>query len=333
MTVTIKDVAKEIGISYSSVSRALNQKEGVSEETRALIVETAKKMGYEPNDLARSLVNRKTKTVGVLVPDINNPFFCAIVTGIMEAATEKKYDVFLCISNWDIQKEQEYIKTLRKKQVDGIILKTAYHEKKVLYKELDIPVMFLESWGSNAGGNIVEVNNRKGGYLAATHLISCGYKKIGVLAGKANSYTSNERIEGYKEALSQKCFIFQEELIINGNSFSVDGGYKATEMLLKRDSSIDAIFAVNDVMALGALQYLDENKIKVPMQVGVVGFDDITYAGLPQIMLTTVSQPKEELGRIAFGTLYQSMISGANEITKKLTLEPELVVRNTTNPR
>ncbi len=330
MTVTIKDVAKKLGISYSSVSRALNGKAGVSRETRNKIKKAADEMGYQPNFLARSLVNRTTKTIGVVVPDISNPFFCAIVTGITEAAADKKFDVLLCVSNWDVAKEMEYITTLKNKQVDGIILKPSSDKEKDLYHDIDLPLLFLESWFSGSGGSIVEVDNKKGGYLAANHLIKCGYRHIGIIGGRVGSFSSNQRLEGYKEALQEHGLKVKEALISKGNPFTVAGGYKATEKLLKNNKNVDAIFAANDIMALGAMQLLNEKGIAVPEQMGIIGFDDIPYAALPQIMLSTINQPKEEMGKIAFTTLYEHIKNKDTSLSKRIVLQPQLAIRSTT---
>ncbi len=330
MTVTIKDVAKKLGISYSSVSRALNGKPGVSGATRSQIQKAAEEMGYQPNFLARSLVNRTTKTIGVIVPDISNPFFCAIVTGITEAAAEKKYDVLLCVSNWDIAKEMEYITTLKNKQVDGLILKPSSDKEKDLYNDIELPLLFLESWFSGSGGSIVEVDNKKGGYLAAEHLIQCGYKHIGIICGRVGSFSSSQRLEGYSSALQEYGLKVKDSLISKGNPFTVSGGFKATEKLLKNNKNLDAIFAANDMMALGAMQLLNEKGILVPDQMGIIGFDDITYAALPQIMLSTINQPKEEMGKIAFTTLYEHIKNKDSNLSKRIVLQPRLAIRKTT---
>lgn len=172
MSPTIKDIAKELGISYSSVSRALNGKKGVSEETRKDIEQKARDLGYQPNDLARGLVNRMSKTIGVIIPDITNPFFSEIVKGIIEASKKENYDIFLCVSNWDATREEAYLKALRKKQVDGIIIKPARDQDVNIYKEIKLPLIVLENWDQLENACAISLNNQKGGYIAAKHLIS-----------------------------------------------------------------------------------------------------------------------------------------------------------------
>ena len=184
MNVTIKDIARELGICYSSVSRALNGKPGVSQETRKKITETAERMGYRPNELARGLVSRISKTIGVIIPEILNPLFNEITTGILETANKNKYDVFLCISNWDRKKEKEYLQTFIDKRVDGVIIKSADDSPADNFDNLNLPVIGFEKSSARENFSYVEVDNVKGGYIAADYLLECGYRKIAFIGGK-----------------------------------------------------------------------------------------------------------------------------------------------------
>lgn len=329
MSPTIKDIAKELGISYSSVSRALNGKKGVSEETRQDIEKMARRLGYQPNDLARGLVNKISKTIGVIIPDITNPFFSEMVKGIIEASKKENYDIFLCVSNWDAAREESYIKTLRKKQVDGIIVKPARDESAGIYKDLHLPLVVLESWPKVENASAISLNNARGGYMAVRHLINSGYENIGFLAGKEESLSSRERKQGWKMALEEAGMPELEKNVIY-TTFSIEGGYEATRELLEKNPEIDGIFAANDVIALGALQYLGEKNIKVPDTIGLIGFDNISYSRLPQIMLTTVNQPVYEMGTIAFETIVDRIQKGPDAPNKSIVLEPELIIRTTT---
>lgn len=328
ISITIKDVAKELGVSYSSVSRALNGKEGVSEVTRQKIAEAAKNMGYQPNDLARGLVNKISKTVGVIIPDINNPFFGEIVTGIVEAANENEYNVFLCISNWDPDQEKENFSLLKKKRVDGIILKSIGENGR--YRDIRSPLMIIESDNDMEGRQSVEVDNELGGYLAVQHLLNCGYRNLAVILGKEDMFASTRRLKGAKRALNVFGATIEEENIILGN-FSIEGGRVAAKQIFKKNRQIDAVFAMNDLIGLGVLQYCNEAGIRVPEEVGVIGFDNISYAGLPQIELTTMHQPKHELGRLLFEALLEEIQEKeSTQQIKKISLNPELKIRKTT---
>lgn len=330
--ITIKDVAKELGVSYSSISRALNGKEGVSKATRKKILEAAERMGYEPNELARGLVNKVSNTVGVIIPDINNPFFGEIVAGITDASKESGYNIFLCISGWDPQTEKEYFNTLRKKRVDGIILKSA--GKNEDYDEIKSPLMIIERYSKNHENDSVEVDNELGGYLAVEHLLNCGYRNLAFILGKEDHFASQRRLRGAEKALEEYGVPLNQELVIEG-SFSIEGGRQAAKKLFEGGRPIDAIFGMNDLIALGALQYCNENNINVPDEVGVIGYDNISYAGLPQIQLTTIHQPKYELGKMLFETLLEDIKkkeTGA-KLTKKIILNPELKIRKTTRSK
>lgn len=328
ISITIKDVAKELGVSYSSISRALNGKEGVSEQTRQKILHTADRMGYQPNDLARGLVNKISKTVGVIIPDINNPFFGEIVTGITEAANEKEYNIFLCISGWNAKNEKEYFDTLRKKRVDGIILKSA--GKNENYDDIKSPLIIIERYSKNQQYNSVEVDNELGGYLAAKHLLDCGYKNLAFVLGKEDSFASSRRLKGAERALNEYGISLNSDNVMEG-SFSIEGGRVAAKELFEGNRLIDAVFGMNDLIGLGVLQYCNENNIKVPQEVGVIGYDNISYAGLPQIEMTTIHQPKYELGRMLFETLLEEIqLKDSIKEFKKVILNPELKIRKTT---
>lgn len=329
MNITIKDVARELGVSYSSISRALNGKEGVSEATRSSIVAAAKRMGYQPNELARGLVNRISRTVGVIIPDINNPFFGEIVTGIIRSAKENDYDIFLCISDWDSTNEKEYLNTLRKKRVDGIILKPAGNENFENYEDIKIPLMIIENHEDNKGHGSVEVDNERGGYLAAKHLLDCGYKKLGFILGSEDRFACRKRLKGAEKALRDYGLILDQNRVIEG-SFSIEGGRRTAKALMEKNPDIDAIFGMNDLIALGVLQYLSEEQIAVPEEVGVIGFDNISYADLPQIELTTINQPKNELGKLLFENILREIQDKDEHESIKIVIQPELKVRKTT---
>jgi len=332
INITIKDIAKELGVSYSSISRALNGKEGVSKATRDRILEAAERMGYQPNDLARGLVNKISKTVGVIIPDINNPFFGEIVAGITDASNENEYNLFLCISGWNPKIEKEYFNALLKKRVDGIILKSA--GKNEDYEDVKSPLMIIERYSKFHEFNSVEVDNELGGYLAAKHLLDCGYRNLAFVLGKEDYFASNRRLKGAEKALEQHGMAVDKNMVIEG-SFSIEGGRQAAKQLFeKKGLTIDAVFGMNDLIALGVLQYCNESGINVPEEVGVIGYDNISYAGLPQIQLTTIHQPKYELGKMLFETLLEEIKNkGTNRTTKKIILNPELKIRKTTKAR
>ena len=327
--ITIKDVAKELGVSCSSVSRAVNGNTGVSKATRDKILETAKRMGYQPNDLARCLTGKNSKTMGVIIPDINNPFYGEIIAGIINASNENDYNIFLCVSDWNPIIEQKYYNMLQKKMVDGIILKSVRRTDD--YQNIKLPLMIMEPYSKNHELNSVVIDNEFGGYLAAKHLLECGYRNIAFILGREDYFASNCRLKGAAKALEEYSLPFNEKLVIDG-SFSIEGGRKAAKHLFEeRNQLIDAIFGMDDLISMGVLQYCKENNINVPEDVGVIGFDDISYAGLPQIELTTVRQPNFELGKMLFEILLEE-IKGKDtkRPIKQTIINPELKIRKTT---
>jgi LacI family transcriptional regulator len=329
LNVTIKDIAKELGISYSSVSRAINNKPSVSKETRKKVLEAAERMGYRPNYLARGLVNKISNTIGVIIPDIVNPFFAEITKGVMETADKYGYTVFLCVTNWDEKKEKDYIQTLQEKRVDGIILKSSKDKKIDTYKNIQVPYILLESVPSNGRCSFIEVDNERGGYIATKHLIDCGYKNLAFLGGKRESYSNGLRKAGFIRAAEEYKERIENTYVFFGD-FSMTGGYQLASELFENGKKVDGIFAGNDVIALGVLQYAKEFGIEIPRDLGVVGFDNIFYTNLPQIQMTTIHQPKYALGKIVLETLVEEIRSKETRIIRRITLEPELIIRKTT---
>ena len=332
MKVTIKDIAQKLDLNFSSVSRALNNKPGVSEETRRLVMKTAEEMGYRPNVIARGLVSRSTKTIGVIIPDIINPLFGAITTGVIETANAADYDVFLCISNWDSNKELDYIHAVQQKQVDGLIIKSVSDLNSKHLEEAHVPVVGYESWAMNNKFSSVSTDNIKGGYIAAKHLIECGYRRTAVISGPENSSASLFRRQGFMKAFEEHNLEYDSSKFCIGE-YDIQSGYTFAEQIIKEHPDTDSIFTNNDVLALGALMYMEENGIRPGKDIGVIGFDNIAIAGMPQIQLTTVKQPKHSIGRIMVNLLLDEIKNEKDDIVhypQRILMEPELIIRKTT---
>jgi len=332
MSVTIKDIARKLNLNFSSVSKALNNKPGVSEKTRAIVIKTANEMGYYPNVIARGLVGKATRTIGVLIPEIINPLFSELATGIIETANENSYDIFLCISNWNPKKEREYLQTFKEKRVDGIIMKSCDDSLEKLSDKFTIPVVGYETWPSEQKHSFVSTDNIKGGYIGGNHLIDRGYKKVAYIGGAAYSSTYSERILGFKESLEERG-IKQEDYLIFSGDYNLDSGYELVQEVFKKHPSLDAVFAGNDVMALGILKYLYEAGITPGIDVGVIGFDNIRITELPQISLTTIDQPIYNIGKIITKLLFEEIESvekGQGIQHQKILVEPELIQRSST---
>lgn len=332
MNVTIKDIARKLNLNHSSISRALNDKPGVSEKTRRLVQATAKEMEYHPNELARGLVKNVTRTIGAVIPEIINPLYAGITTGIFETAAENDYKVLLCITNWNPEKETEYLRTFKENRVDGIIIKATDDSVKKHLANCNVPIVGYESWNLEKRFSSVGTDNYKGGYLAARHLLECGYENIAFLSGPQSSHARSDRLEGFLKAYSEKNIEYDSSLIFTGE-YNIDSGYASSRDIFSRHTHCDAVFAGNDVMALGVLQYLEEHGIRPGVDIGVMGFDDIRYSMLPQIQLTTVTQPISSIGRIITSVLLKEISNIEKKIEtipQQILLEPELIPRSTT---
>ncbi|NLU53668.1 MAG: LacI family transcriptional regulator [Clostridiaceae bacterium] len=329
MQVTIKDIAKKTGVSYATVSRALNGRSGVKEDTRELILEVARKMGYQPNAIARGLVLKHTHTLALVIPDITNPFFPEIARGVEDAASLLGYSVFLCNTNWEANKEKLYLKTLQEKRVDGIILHPSHDVQDNHFLDFQVPVVLLNKIPNVVEYSSIEVDNVMGGFIATKHLIEAGYKKIAFIGGSENSPSNAERKEGYKLALRKYKLPIDESLILSGK-FNSESGYHNLKKLIYSGNTPDAVFGGNDVIALGVLHCAQEHGLRIPEDFGIIGFDDIPYASLPQIQLTTIEQPKYQMGRHAIELLMRAIKEEKADEVKRIILEPKLKARKTT---
>jgi LacI family transcriptional regulator len=330
MGVTIKDISKEAGVSYATVSRALNNHPEVNEDTKKRIIKIANEMGYQPNEIAQGLVKNKTKTIGLMIPDITNPFFPEVAIGVEEAASKVGYTVFLINTNWDEERELNSFKVLLRKQIDGLIIapssENLEHLENILNK--GIKIVFLGRKLDCKGSTSIMIDNEIGMYKAVEYLINKGHKNIAFLGGQKELSMNQGRLKGYKNALKDYALEINEELIKFDNS-KREGGYHLTRKLIESGLKFSAVVTVNDLLALGAIQAIKEKGLLIPSDVAIIGFDDIKLDSLPEIHLSTVSQPKYEMGRLAFESLLKQ-IKGESSVSTKVLLEPELIIRNTT---
>jgi len=259
--------------------------------------------------------------------------FGEITTGIIETANENNYDVFLCISNWDSNKELHFIHAVQQKQVDGIIINFVDNDNAALFEDNSVPAVGFESWLASKKICSVSTDNFRGGYIAAEHLIASGYTYPAVISGPNTSAAALERNEGFTQACLDHCIDFDRSRIYMGR-FDMGSGYDLTKKLLAEHPMVDAIFSNNDVIALGTLEYLDEQNIQVGKKIGVIGFDNIRIAGLHQINLSSINQPKEGIGKILTNLLFEQMHNEKAKVQdppRRILLEPTLIPRMTTD--
>lgn len=332
MTVTIKDIAEKAGVSYATVSRALNYKYGVNPSTRRQILEIASSMNYSPNAIARGLVKKQTHTIGLIIPDITNPFFPEVARGVEDMSEKMGYSIFLCNSNWDKTKENRYVKLLIEKRVDGLILAPSAsvitEEDRQIYSRL--PVVLMSGVQSGSGTSSVVVDNVKGGYIAGKYLIEKGRKKLCYIGGAEDSFSVKERFEGFFQAAESSISVSLSPDLVKFGDYRQKSGYRIMKELLENRNIPDAVFASNDLLAIGVIQAIRASGLKVPEDISVIGFDNIAAAGFGEVELTTIEHPKYRMGELAAGILLEKIdLKPEMQENKRVVLEPELIIRRT----
>lgn len=327
--ITISDIAKEAKVSKATVSLVLNNKPiSVSDKTRENILKISKELNYIPNSIARSLITNKTETIGIVLPDIVNPFFSEIARAIEDTAGKLNYNVMLCNSDNNVIKEEKYTKLLVSKLIAGTIFISGGDSKKSLeiLKENGIPVVFVdryvEPFKDYSG---VFCSNSEGINEAVTYLYNKNMKSIAFVTGSMELETSKLRLTAYAE-ITKKLKIYDKSLICE-STYSIEGGAAATEKLLSLNKKIDAIIYCSDVMAFGGIKVLKRKKLKIPKDISVIGYDDIFFCEYVEPELTTIRQPIYEMGKEACKLLI-SIINGKT-VNKKINLKPKLIIRGT----
>jgi LacI family transcriptional regulator len=287
-----------------------------------------KELNYHPNAIARSLRRSKTHNIGVIVPDISYPFLAEVARGVENAGFELGYNVILCDSDGDSEMEANYIELLLEKKVDGIIFvaagESSSHAQALI--EQGMPVVVCDRELAGVKVDTVIADNVGSGHQATEYLISVGHRRIGCIAGPRELEISNKREEGYKQALEQHGISQQDELIAQGD-FRCRGGYEAMRGFLALDQPPTAVFACNDLMAIGAICAVSQKRLRIPQDVAIVGCDDIALASFTNPSLTTVAQPKHEMGAAAVEMLMERIRDESRPPTRRL-LSTELVLRD-----
>lgn len=330
MAASIKDVAKEAGVSIATVSRVLNDVDVVNEETKKKVQDAIKKLGYRPNIVARSLKTQRTKTVGILIPDISSQLYPEIVRGTEDVANIYDYNIILCNSDLDLEKEKEYLRVLKEKMVDGLIYMSSSLEPEIvsLIKELELVTVLVETTDREKTFPSVSIDNREAAYDAVSYLLNKGNKKIayiGVHKDAVNAAAA--RYFGYEDALKEKGIDIDENLIYFGEVKAKEG-YEGIKSILEK-TEIDAVFCASDELAMGAINGLRDKGISVPDEVDVIGFDDIYTASLFYPKLTTVAQPMYDMGSVGMRMLIK--LINKKELEEKTYILPyELIERDST---
>jgi LacI family transcriptional regulator len=304
MAVTIKDVARESGVNISTVSRSLNGSYGVNKRTREKVLEVARRLDYRPNRVARGLATGRSNTVGLIVSDIRNPYFSEVARGAEDAAWDAGCDVVLCNSDLDPVKQMRYVSSLLEKRVDGIVVNSIADLSKKQQEQLaasGAPVVLLNRPPGVKAFSSISVENYPGGVLAANYLLELGHRRTAFLSGPKRHGSFTDRGRGFQEALLESGKA-EEPVILNADQ-SFAGGYQMARQLLAESRKVTAVFAANDVIAYGLIRAAMEAGLRIPDDLSVIGFDDLEMSSILHPPLTTVHQPKYEVGRAAMEML------------------------------
>ena len=328
---TILDIARALNISKSTVSRALQGHKDIREETRAAVLEMASQLDYQPNLLAKSLVRSKTFTIGIIVPEFMNSFFPTVIIGAQEIASEAGYTVMICQSQESVDTEIANTRALLASRVDGVLIsmtrETEDFDHFRTFGRHGIPVVFFNRVCTAIDTSRVYVNDYEGAFSAVEHLIEKGYRRIAHIGGPPNLRLSQNRLNGYRDALTRHGLPVLDELIVPYDLQPVNARLSAAQ-LFDLPERPDAIFCLNDPAAIQVLLYARERGIRVPTELGLVGFSDDPISSIIDPQLTTVKQPVGEMGRIAMQMLLDQVEKGlGNYVTEEKTLMTRLIVR------
>ncbi len=329
--VSIKDIARAARVSHSTVSRALGNSKLVNPATRALIRKIAEEQGYTVSAVARSLVTRRTNTIGVVVTRIADPFVGEVMSGIEEFALSHGYSVFLATCQADPARELRAVRSFQERRVDGILVNSS--RVGALYlpllAEMKVPIVLINNEHPGEFVHSVSIDNLLAGREGTAHLVQLGHRRIAYLGNQYGLHADTERFAGYRQIMDEAGIGFQPELIAHGDG-QPEGGKRAMERLLALSEPPTAVFCYNDMQALGALGAIRERRLRVPDDLSVVGLDDLFLASYTDPPLTTIQQPKKQMGCLAAQILLDLLAGGTPE--SRITLSGQLIVRQSTAP-
>jgi LacI family transcriptional regulator len=329
MATTLHEVARRAGVSAMTVSRVVNGRVKVDSETRQRVEEAIQALDYVPNRIARGLISQKTQTIGIIVPDIVNPFFAPVVRGAESTARKAGYRVLLCNSEGDLRLEREYIEDLVAHRVEGLLLAPASDRSRSSILSLlrgGFPLVLIDRALPDADCDLIVSDNVQGARRLIEHLIAIGHREIAHVSDAEDTSTGRERLRGYREALEAAGIPFQPELVIRTTVDRI-GGYRAAQEILARDPLPTAIFAVNNMTAVGTMEALRERGLSVPKDMGLVCFDDVEHLAVLSPILTVIDQPAETFGSLGVQLLLERMSGKASSRPRRIILQTDLIVR------
>jgi LacI family transcriptional regulator len=330
--ITLKSIADRLDVSVTTVSRVLNGKSDryrISKETQELINSAAKELNYSPNQLARGLRLKRTNTIGYIIPDISNPFFSSIAKSVEKSARKSGYSILLCDSEEDTKIEENLLQLMIDRKVDGLIISPVgievNHLRRIAQK--NIPVVLLDRYFPELNLPFVTSDNYKGAFEAVNMLIEHGHRRIACIQGLVNTSPNNDRVRGYIDAHKTHELSVDKKLIV-GDSFGEENGYIETKLLLKQDDPPTALFAVSNLISLGAIRAISEEGLKIPDDISMVSFDDQPYSRFLSTPMTTVAQQNSQIGQIAIKLLIDQIESNRQLEPKGIFLPTRLISRD-----
>ncbi len=323
---TIYDVAKKAGVSIATVSKVINQTGRISEKTIKKVNEVMMELDYQPSSVAAALTGKKTYTIGVLVPDISNPFFAEVARAFENSARAAGYTLFLCSTDHQTEREHEYIDLLFKKQVDGIIIATELNDTKLVKKIVkhDVPLVLFSVDHPSISTHVVTIDNVRGGYIAGTYLIEKGHQSVTIITEKDRK-SSEGRLAGFKQALTEANLSLENQSIISCYS-TVEDSRRASKQLLSLPNRPTAVFACTDLIGVSLINEARKQGLSIPGDLSVIGFDNTIYADIAEPGLTTIEQPISQMATSTFEQLLKSM-KKEEHAKQRVTIIPELVER------
>ncbi|SEE77656.1 transcriptional regulator, LacI family [Rhizobiales bacterium GAS191] len=329
MAVTMRDVGKRAGVSAMTVSRVINGREGVDAETQQRVEEAIAALDYVPNRIARGLISQKTQTIGLIVPDFVNPFFAPVVRGAETAARRAGYRVLLCNSEGDLRLEREYIEDLVSHRVEGLLLAAASDRSRASILSLlrgGFPLVLIDRALPDVDCDLIVSDSAAGARRLVEHLIVIGHKQIAHITDVDDTSTGRERLRGYREALEHAGLMYHEELVFR-TTVDQMGGYRAAQQILAIAPLPTAIFTVNNMTVVGAMQALRERGLRVPKDMGLVCFDDVEHLAVLSPFLTVIDQPAETFGSLGAQLLFERITGKAGVRSRRIVLQTDLIVR------
>lgn len=333
MPATLKDVSVRANVSASTVSRALSHPDMVAAKTLARVLKAARELNYHPNEMARGLRKKSSQAVGLIIADILNPFYARVAKGVEDAIYQQGYNLFLCSTNEDSERERRSLQVLIRQQVQGLIIVPTEETRKNLKKFSRLAIVEVDRVSGHTEAHAVLSENLGGAKAAVQHLIALGHKRIATVTGRQSVTTGAERLEGYLQAMREAGLAVNEAWVVLSHDHAEKGGYDAALQLFNVPENLHptAVLVFNNESTAGALKVLREKGLLIPRDVSIIGFDDSRWAQLMEPPLTVIAQPAYDLGYLAGQRLF-SLIEGRHVEGNRLRLPAQLTIRSSTAP-